>query len=46
MKWRVWPDGTVQDCTEGDLPYDWMSDDFQIIEAECETDALLRAGVD
>ena len=32
--YRVWADGTVQDCE--DEPYAWMSDYFMVIEAEDE----------
>lgn len=38
MSFRVWPDGTVQDSCEE--PYDWKSDDYQIVEAESEEAAL------
>lgn len=38
MLYRVWPDGTVQEIYW--TPYHWMSDDYAIIEAESEEDAL------
>lgn len=38
---RVWPDGTVQDYDES--PYLWMSDDFQVVWAGNEEEALQRA---
>jgi hypothetical protein len=41
MIYRVWPDGTVQDAYE--QPYDWMSDDFQVVVARDEADALEQA---
>lgn len=30
MKLRVWSDGTVQNFDDGEEPYNWMSDDYQI----------------
>lgn len=39
MKYRVWPDGTVQDASEE--PYNWMSDDYLIVEAENEYSFVL-----
>ncbi len=40
--YRVWPDGTVQ-ATEDGEPYSWMSDDFMVIRAAGEDEALLLA---
>ena len=40
LKYRVWPDGTVQE--EHETPYSWLSDDYQIVEAEDEEDALRK----
>lgn len=37
--YRVWPDGTVQD-TEAEA-YSWMSDDYVIVEASSEEEAIL-----
>lgn len=42
-KFRVWPNGTVQEADEE--PYSWLSDDYMIVEAENEEDALVKAGV-
>ena len=39
--WRVWPDGTVQPVDDGD-PHAWMSDDYMLINATDEEDALAR----
>lgn len=36
--YRVWPDGTVQECCEE--PYSWMSDDYIYIDADSEEEAL------
>ncbi len=44
LAYRVWPDGTVQ-ATEDGEPYSWMSDDFMVIRAADEDEALLLAGV-
>ncbi len=44
MKYRVWPDDTVQDADED--PYDWMSDDFTIVEAPDEEAAMRLAAGD
>ena len=44
VSYRVWPDGTVQ-ATEDGEPYSWMSDDFMVIRAADEDEALLLAGV-
>ena len=41
LKYRVWPDGTVQEVHE--TPYSWLSYDYQIVEAEDEEDALRKA---
>ena len=43
VRYRVWPDGTVQEVSE--TPYNWMSDDYQIVEAEDEEDALRKANL-
>ena len=40
-KFRVWPDGTVQQVSEP--IYSWMSDDYQVVEAADEEDALRKA---
>ena len=42
-KYRVWPDGTVQDFTEA--PYEWMSDDYLVVDAYDEEGALIAAGL-
>lgn len=39
--YRVWPDGTVQDAEEE--PYHWMSDDYMLINANSEEEALREA---
>lgn len=44
LAYRVWPDGTVQ-ATEDGGPYAWMSDDFMLIRASDENEALALAGV-
>ena len=44
LAYRVWPDGTVQATADGE-PYSWMSDDFMVIRAADEDEALLLAGV-
>lgn len=41
---RVWPDGTVQ-STEDGAPYSWMSDDFLLVNAVSEEQALLIANL-
>ena len=41
-EYRVWPDGTLQDVSEGPA-YSWMSDDYVIIEADDETAAYEAA---
>lgn len=38
MRYRVWPDGTVQELSEP--AYSYMSDDFVVVDAEDELDAL------
>ena len=43
LKYRVWPDGAVQEVSE--TPYSWMSDDYQIVEAEDEEDALRKVNL-
>lgn len=35
---RVWPDGTVQPVSDGQ-PYEWMSDDYKVVEAHSEEEA-------
>lgn len=40
--YRVWPDGTVQAVDDGE-PYNWMSDNFQLVIAESGEDAVLIA---
>lgn len=40
VRYRVWPDGTVQETTE--TPYSWLSDDYEIVEAEDEEDAYAK----
>ena len=42
-KFRVWPDGTVQQVFEPESIYSWMSDDYQVVEAVDEEDALRKA---
>ena len=42
---RVWPDGTVQQVSESESAYSWMSDDYLIVEAVGEEDALRKAGL-
>ena len=42
-KFRVWPDGTVQQVSEPELIYSWMSDDYQVVEAVDEEHALRKA---
>ena len=41
-EFRVWTDGTVQ-AVEGGSAYEWMSDDYAIIEADDEDHAYLLA---
>jgi hypothetical protein len=36
--YRVWPDGTVQNC-EDEEPYNWLSDDYQLVSADDENQA-------
>lgn len=38
----VWPDGTVQNLDEGE-PHFWMTDDFKVVRAMDEGDALIEA---
>lgn len=40
LRYRVWPDGTVQEA--GETPYSWMSDDYQTVEAEDEDAAYAK----
>lgn len=42
-KFRVWPDGTVQQVSGPESIYSWMSDDYQVVEAVDEEDALRKA---
>ena len=42
-KFCVWPDGTVQQVSEPEPIYSWMSDDYQVVEAVDEEDALRKA---
>ena len=42
-KFRVWSDGTVQQVSESESIYSWMSDDYQVVEAVDEEDALRKA---
>jgi len=37
IRYRVWPDGTVQEAWES--PHAWMSDDYDYVEALDEEDA-------
>lgn len=39
VRYRVWPDGTVQSVEEG-AAYTWMSDDYMRVEATSEDEAL------
>jgi hypothetical protein len=39
FSYRVWPDGTVQ-CVEDGEPYGWLSDDYRVVMAADEADAL------
>jgi hypothetical protein len=41
--YRVWPDGTTQEQEEE--PYQWMSDDFVVVAADNEEEALVLSGV-
>ena len=43
LKYRVWPDGTVQEVHE--THYSWLSYDYQIAEAEDEEDALRKVNL-
>lgn len=36
--YRVWPDYTIQESDE--RPYQWMSDDYILIDADSEEEAL------
>lgn len=36
--YRVWPDYTIQESYE--RPYQWMSDDYILIDADSEEEAL------
>lgn len=44
IRYRVWPDGTVQEA-EGTEPYSWLSDDYAVVHAEDEEAALRRAAL-
>ena len=39
--YRVWPDGTIQECEYA--PHSHMSDDYATIEADSYDDAYLKA---
>ena len=41
VRYRVWPDGTVQEAAE--TPYAWLSDDYGIVEAEDEEETYSKA---
>lgn len=38
FSYRIWPDYTIQD--EDDRPHSWMSDDWILLDADSEDDAL------
>lgn len=38
FEYRVWPDYTVQESNE--IPYTFLSDDFVLIDADSEKEAL------
>ena len=38
--YRVWPDYTIQESYE--RPYQWMSDDYILIDADSEEDAIKK----
>lgn len=40
VRYRVWPDGTVQEVSE--TPYSWMSDDYETVDAVDEEDAYAK----
>lgn len=40
VRYRVWPDGTVQEIAEA--PYSWMSDDYETVDAVDEEDAIRK----
>lgn len=40
-EYRVWPDGTIQ-CVEDGEAYTWMSDDFIVVRAQCEDEAMIK----
>lgn len=42
-KYRVWPDGTVQDSE--DPPHSWMSDDYLIVDAVDEDSACAQVNL-
>lgn len=41
VRYRVWPDGTVQEAWEP--PYSWKSDDYEYVEAMGPEDAWLQS---
>lgn len=41
MNYRVWPDGTTQECSEA--AYEWMSDDYLVVSADSDEEALSLA---
>lgn len=42
VQFRVWADGTVQAVEDGE-PYSWMSDDFMVVWAYSDEEALRSA---
>jgi hypothetical protein len=40
-KFRVWPDGTAQ--WVGEPAYSWMSDDYEVVVANDEEDAVRKS---
>ena len=42
-KFRVWPDGTVQQVSEPGAIYSWMSEDYLVVEAVDKEDGLRKA---
>ena len=45
IKYRVWPDGTVQAVGDGQA-YAWMSDDFRVVQASSPEEALVLSEED
>ena len=43
VKYRVWPDGTIQSMEDAEEPYSWMSDDFVVVLARSEEEAFYIA---